>query len=161
MGRVERVVSKATGQVVSAAPQVVFDRFKRSKPSTTRRLQPNASFVAQSLNISDQLEQRERERRCILVPGQNKGLVFFDMLMGVALVFTATFTPFEVAFMPSLAGVGAWLQPRFVINRVVDVIFCIDCILQFFIAYDQKLVDHVGPESVPRGTHSNLQRRLP
>ena len=80
------------------------------------------------------------------MPGQHRGLVIFDMLMGVALVFTATFTPFEVAFMSSLAGVGAWTQPRFLINRVVDLIFCVDCVLQFFIAYDQKLVDHDGPD---------------
>ena len=49
----------------------------------------------------------------------------------LALVFTAVVTPVEVAFIapPETAD-----EPLFIINRLVDLAFLIDLVLQFFIA---------------------------
>ena len=100
---------------------------------------------------------KQNQRVCLIDPRTNTRLQHWDIFVALVLIYTALVTPYESCFLEPTPTPST----LFWINRVVDVIFCIDCILQFFIAYDQKLVDHVGPESVPRGTHSNLQRRLP
>ena len=44
-------------------------------------------------------------------------------------------TPFETGFTEGEIGWRCWTDPWFVINRVLDVIFLFDMILQFFVAY--------------------------
>ena len=45
----------------------------------------------------------------------------------------------------------AWFNPRFIINRIVDVMFCLDALLEFFIAYEEKKhhEDEGGGDAVP------------
>lgn len=54
---------------------------------------------------------------------------YWDMLTGVALIFTALVTPFEVGFLPPSTN-GS--DPLFIINRLIDTVFIIDMVLQFF-----------------------------
>ena len=54
----------------------------------------------------------------------------WDLTTMLALVFTALFTPYEVAFM---GPPTSFTDRVFVVNRAVDVIFIIDGILQFFL----------------------------
>lgn len=51
----------------------------------------------------------------------------WDVLIAVLLLFTAVVTPFEVAFIDN----DSFTDPLFIINRIVDVCFGIDMILQF------------------------------
>jgi len=53
----------------------------------------------------------------------------WDILAALALVFTATVTPFEVSFL------SGGLNGLFWVNRLIDTIFLIDMVLQFFLAY--------------------------
>ena len=55
----------------------------------------------------------------------------WDSLTGIALVYVALITPFEVGFAEA-NHVGL-----FVINRLVDVVFCVDIVLQFFFSHIQ------------------------
>ena len=54
----------------------------------------------------------------------------WDLVTGIALIFTAIVTPFEVGFLPPPERAD---EPLFVINRIIDVLFAIDMILQFFV----------------------------
>ena len=52
----------------------------------------------------------------------------WEVIIALALVFTASFTPFEIAF---LELPQSFLDSRFLINRLVDGIFCIDVFMRF------------------------------
>jgi hypothetical protein len=61
----------------------------------------------------------------------------WDLVMIGALVFTATITPYEVAF------IQGDFNALFAVNRFVDLLFLTDMVLQFFLMYkdgDSKLV---------------------
>ena len=64
----------------------------------------------------------------------NKILSVWDAISVLALLFTALFTPYEVAFLPS----APITDPLFAINRVVDVVFSLDMVAQFFLMYSDE-----------------------
>ena len=101
-----------------------------------RRRTIKHDFAVQVNSVTAQLSERQRRRQCVLVPGHSSILFKVDMLMFVALIYTAGFTPYEIAFLDGLEY-GGMTNPRFITNRVVDLIFLIDCILMFFTAYDK------------------------
>ena len=55
----------------------------------------------------------------------------WDFVTTVALLFTAIVTPFEVGFMDS----PETPDTLFVLNRIVDVVFIFDMVIQFFLMY--------------------------
>ena len=62
--------------------------------------------------------------------------MFWDVTTTLALAYTALVTPIEIAFFPN-ETLGWNMSSRelawFMVNRVVDLIFVFDIILQFFI----------------------------
>lgn len=97
---------------------------------TALRIQQEAERVKQHLSRSGQLGHT-----FVLNPEKNRLLGRWDVLQALALVYTATLTPFETCFVPPAVGSASWTDPWFLINRVLDVIFFIDLCLQFFVAY--------------------------
>lgn len=73
-------------------------------------------------------------------------MMYWDALVGAFLLFTATFTPYEVAFMDDGDGLSITVDARFVINRIVDLGFLMDMGFNFFLPYqtsDNRMVtDH-------------------
>ena len=75
----------------------------------------------------------------LIDPRYSKFAQHWDICTMVALIFTAIITPFEVAFLSSPANWNAaWVSPLFLINRLVDVIFTFDLVLQFFLIYPEQ-----------------------
>ena len=65
----------------------------------------------------------------VIDPRTSHRLAYWDTITAAALLFTAIITPFEVAFLqPGNTGL-------FILNRMIDVVFFIDLVLQFFLAY--------------------------
>ena len=69
-------------------------------------------------------------------------LKWWDVIVSIGLIFTAVVTPPEVSFRPadttfptSLAECDA----LFFLNRLVDMVFITDMVLQFFIAYSEPI----------------------
>ena len=91
--------------------------------------------VLRSVRIKVQLEQRRRARRFIFRPGESKFLHYWDALSVIVLTYTALFTPFEIAFLPSFTTSNAWKSPRFLIARLVDIFFTVDLCLNFCIGH--------------------------
>lgn len=86
--------------------------------------------------VRKQLRARDRGKRFVLKPGGSKWLIYWDTITAIALLYTATLTPFEVAFLsPAEGAAAAWSEPWFLINRSLDVIFSCDICLNFFLAY--------------------------
>ena len=85
------------------------------------------------------LRAHRKKVRYIFRPGESKVLDFWDQVGMVALLYTAIFTPFEVAFLPgggvrSFATLATWTEPRFLVNRSLDLYFILDLCAQFFIS---------------------------
>ena len=56
------------------------------------------------------------------------------VVAGIALIFTALVTPFEVAFLD--AAESPW-EPLFLVNRFVDLIFIVDIVFSFMLVYQE------------------------
>ena len=94
-------------------------------------------FVAGSFRKADMVESTKRIRRQLnsmqrrTVPPNGRFLKVWDRMMLLSLVWVATVTPFEVAFVPATPVI--W--PLFAINRIVDVVFIADILLSFCIPF--------------------------
>ena len=62
--------------------------------------------------------RKARISRFLVDPRTSKWIGWWDLVLSFALLFTATFTPFEVGFTG--IPVDRWTDPLFLINRVVD-----------------------------------------
>ena len=73
----------------------------------------------------------------IVDPRTSVWLPWWDAVTGLALIFTAIFTPYEVAYLPPPSGPISQTREIVVFwtNRFVDVIFLLDVLLNFFLAY--------------------------
>lgn len=70
---------------------------------------------------------------------QSRFIGRWDVVIGLALLWTAFVTPFEVGFQtPAGPGSDRPVGALFVCNRFVDAIFLIDMCLQFFIPYRES-----------------------
>ena len=74
---------------------------------------------------------RMRQQR-LIDPRTSTFATFWDATATFALLFVALVTPFEVAFLPTAESAADAL---FVLNRLVDAIFCVDLVLNFFFMY--------------------------
>jgi len=74
---------------------------------------------------------RDRDR-WVVNPENNKVVNFWDMGTMLALVYVALVTPVEVALLSNQ------LDALFFINVIVDIIFLLDMVLQFFIVYRER-----------------------
>jgi potassium voltage-gated channel Eag-related subfamily H protein 7 len=74
--------------------------------------------------------------RFIIDPRHSKFSGYWDLVTMLALLFTAVVTPFEVSF---LSAPQKWeeVDGLFLVNRLIDLIFIIDLILQFFLMYPE------------------------
>ena len=85
--------------------------------------------------IEEVLRRQANSSKYVLHPDKTKSLNRWDVLTSLALLYTATVTPFEASFMPSVVGSAAWNDPWFLNNRFLDILFFLDLCLQFFVAF--------------------------
>eukprot|EP00937_MAST-01D_sp_MAST-1D-sp2_P005892 g5892.t1 len=64
----------------------------------------------------------------VMMPSSARGKRW-DLVMVVCLIFCALVTPYEVAFLKTS------LNPLFVVNRIIDLLFVLDMVKSFFTAY--------------------------
>ena len=97
---------------------------------------------AQSFKL--QITKSDRWSRFVLHPRKRarKFLQIWDGITSLALVYTCFLSPFEAGFVEASLGVDCWVDPWFLANRALDVIFFVDFVLQFFIVYQG--VDDLG-----------------
>lgn len=70
----------------------------------------------------------------IIDPRQTKWMPRWDLLMVGALTFTALVTPVEVVFLSE----GTYITGLWVVNRFVDLLFLIDIVVTFNLAFQES-----------------------
>ena len=124
---------------VSPSPESAAKR--RLTRARTRRIARQSSSV--SLDVSAMVDtakitnaeaELEGKLPCVIHP-HNPRMGYWDGTTGVALIFTAFVTPFEVGFLPPPRSLT---DPLFLINRLLDVIFCVDMVFSSLLMYGVK-----------------------
>ena len=82
--------------------------------------------------VAAELLESEKNIGWVIDPRRSKFIMYWDIITSVALVFTATVTPYEVALLDPR------LDVLWIINRLVDSIFGLDIVLAFFTMYEVK-----------------------
>ena len=80
-------------------------------------------------------EKRRKRFTWVLDPRTVLWVSYWDLVTTACLLFTATVTPYEVAFLQPPSPERKWGETLFLMNRAIDVVFILDMILQFRIAY--------------------------
>lgn len=99
-------------------------------------------------NKADVLERGGGASWYIIDPRKSQCIGYWDGLTALALIFTALVTPYEVAFLPPATSA---LEPLFLANRVIDMIFVCDMLLNFF------LMSEAASESMTHGIQWNTR----
>lgn len=111
-----------------------FDVAEKSNQSERVR---RASIQAQREAIKSSIHYTgtKQKKWWVIDPRQSSAVNYWDGVTMLAMIFTALVTPFEVGFVdsPPLDERGG--NPLFWINRVVDIIFVLDMLLQFCLGY--------------------------
>ncbi len=94
-----------------------------------------ADFSKQSKEISRQISSKQSWT----IDPHSKHIQRWDVLTTVALLFTATVTPFEVALLEPSPLRDMITDPLSWANRIVDLIFVFDIVLQCFIVYQEPI----------------------
>ena len=103
-------------------------------PSFTRSFRMHTAQDESTLSLA---AKAMRERGMVIDPRRSRFMPIWDMVMLCAMVFTALFTPFEVVFVGIEDG-GRYINPMWVVNRVVDSLFICDMCLIFHLAYQER-----------------------
>lgn len=89
------------------------------------------------LDANGQVALRARRARrpwYVIDPRKSRWLTVWDVWTSIALIFTAVLTPYEVALLePPLTWLEASTDGLFLLNRLIDVTFFTDMILQFML----------------------------
>ena len=101
-----------------------LDAAKFIKQSDDMTAAKKADFAAEA----DILRRRINKSRRGLLNPHSKKVQYWDLTTMMALVFTATVTPYEVCL-----GLPTEMGPLFIINLFVNTIFTIDIVVQFFL----------------------------
>ena len=75
-------------------------------------------------------------------PRTSKFFARWDVAGAIALFYTAFACPYEVAFLEPEKDVTS---TRFIVNRVIDIFFFFDMVLQIFVMYPAERVLEVDP----------------
>lgn len=127
---------KSLGLQRHKMPTAASFRRRRTNRDLGQSSDHGASFKAELDVVRRQLRVQEQYTKWVLHPGKtNSMLNIWDCVTSTALVYTMILTPLEAAFFSTTLGVAAWLDPWFLINRLLDAVFLIDMIVHFFLAY--------------------------
>ena len=110
-------------------------------------------------DLTDALK-KDKSRRdwswLLIDPRSSAAIRTWDLITSTALIFTAVVTPFEVGFID--LPKERWTDPLFLANRVVDLIFISDMVMQFFLMYPTTdIKDPAGERWV--ADHGRIARR--
>ena len=133
LARMGRCCSKRQHSVGSAGAALgsMTRRKSEYKDPAVAALAERVSAIEQARQRSFKLENRKKT--CLIDPRTSLWIGWWDMVISISLLFTATFTPVEVSFMD--IPQDRWADPLFITNRVVDCIFIVDMVLQFFLMF--------------------------
>ena len=143
--RIEADIRRTKGQEATQRAKQEGEQIRQS--SSGRR-----AGVGHSLSTTQKMsdvvflaarDQRVRQTPCYVIHPEHRFMGLWDFFNIIALLFTATVTPFEVALLPASENAA---EALFIINRLVDGVFFVDMILQFFVMYRISLHGPTGKD---------------
>jgi hypothetical protein len=129
--------SDALHENMRGSYQMHEDKVRQSRRQST--LFTSVTDTIMSLRM--ELKNRTSKPWYIIDPRSSPFISYWDTSTALALIFTAVVTPFEVAF---LSGPIDPLDPLFIINRLIDLVFIMDMVFQFFIMYQRDNEEKMG-----------------
>jgi len=124
--------SKRQGSLVRTST-----RARKEQHRAKFELRRGGSYMDMLGTTRRRIADMDRKRRFVLNPNMNKWIGMWDICSTLALLYTASFTPVETAFVPTVIGPACWEDGWFLTNRLLDVVFFVDMVLQFFVAYQE------------------------
>jgi len=101
---------------------------------------PNRQWSDLTSKEQTEVIRKALQADTILLNPNSEYIKYWDLLIACALLFTSMVTPYEVIFT-SKVSIDSWL---FWVNRLVDLIFLKDMVMQFFLKVEVKLKDRKG-----------------
>ena len=117
----ELVLTGATRMPLQTLPSTMFAPLRRISLQVLPKKRLALTSKKEALQVQNRLQRLNKVHSGLIVKS-----VRWDGLMMILLFFTATVTPFEVCFMNATG-----FDFLFWLNRVVDIGFIIDLVLQF------------------------------
>jgi len=93
---------------------------------------PKCSWADLTLNQQVDLLRTALQPDTVLISPHSTAMKYWDILILISLIFTGLVTPYEVTFIKVVA------ISLFAVNRVFDLIFMADMVLQFFLQIEIK-----------------------
>ena len=131
------------------------DSLSSSKEALSRQHTPHREYQTQQEELTKQKMEALRARLArherFTVNPNGRFLRRWDKLLVVAIAWTATITPFEIAFILELKHpfeLAPFEWARFAINRSIDAIFAADIVLTFFVPFRES-PRKVQPAAIP------------
>lgn len=81
-------------------------------------------------SLGRQMAKSNSKLALFLISPLSPRLAVWDIVTGIALIFTLISTPYEVGFLPSPKHAN---EPLFIANRLIDAIFILDMVKEFFL----------------------------
>ena len=112
--------------------QSVVQRIDNLERARTVRRDSIAMNAAEYMRAAKKalVKQKVRGRQWYIIDPLSDGVKRWDVTTALALIFTAIATPMEVGFLDAPTSP---LDTLFLVNRVVDLVFILDMVLQFFL----------------------------
>ena len=108
-------------------------------PSTYK--DPLVATIAEQVRRYDRKHVQKAvsfSQRFIIDPRSSMWIGWWDAIISISLVFTALCTPVEVGFLS--IPPNKWKDPLFLVNRLVDIVFLLDMMLQFVLMYNPNSI---------------------
>ena len=137
--RIEEDINRVSGKEAARRAMQAGEEIRKATSRRRRSLSTTAE-TADIVFLAVRNKHQQKKPWYVIHP-EARCLGLWDAFSMSALVFTATVTPFEVAFLASSKSPA---EPLFIVNRIVDIIFFLDMVLQFFLMYRISLR---GPSS--------------
>jgi hypothetical protein len=117
------------GEITGSLKNVVEGAYAASQ------LSKGATISAGSQATVDILAAFKMKPFWVIDPRTSSFVGYWDVTVGLALVYTAFVTPVEVGFLPPFSSPS---DPLFIINQIILGLFLIDFALQFLLMYPQS-----------------------
>ena len=146
-GKAGKAGKAGTGRLSIVNRQSPATSVSQYRDPAVNRIAERIKFLENSMSP----EQRRRQELLhkgkpfyIVDPRKSKLMGYWDLTTSLALIFTAIVTPVEVAFVSM--PLDRWVDPLFLINRFIDLIFTFDIGLQFVLMYPAADASEPGGE---------------
>ena len=127
-------IQKVGSEHIAAERGRMQRRSRKVEPYGSMRALDDASTLyslADAAKVAE-MEEQLHNKPCYIIHPEATGMSVWDSVTGLALVFTAMVTPFEVGFLPSAES---WRDALFLINRLLDCIFVVDMVISSLLMY--------------------------